>query len=219
MRASGPPTIGSPSGRGASVNTTSRCHSPPSCSRRCHILRRAAGGPAHQIAPGYHRGGGHECRTLIGGCDDPEEGLGRAIHPSLLDFELGSTPTVTRSGQPVFVTATEGRCWAVTSGYVKLLDPHQWQPNHPADPRPGWTVRRSAVRQEGILADWPRRSRSRPSSTVPPKSSRWTPGELEAAIPRTPTSLPCCSSRSRRPEHILERRLLWQFTTPLRAPS
>ena len=134
-------------------------------------------------------------RTPIGGCDALEEGLGRAIHSCLRDYKLSSTTIVT-IGATGFCDETEGRCWAVTSGYVKLLDPRV----------DGTRIIRLLVGRGGLFGDRPfgerafrgsfHRSRSRPSPTAPPKSSRWIAGNLETASHApTPTLHPFCSNR------------------------
>ncbi len=118
----------------------------------------------------------------------------------------------------VFAATTEGRCWAVTSGYVKLLDPR-------AD---GSRIIRLILGRGGIFGGRPFGERAFRGFVTPLEEQavahgpadviEMDRGELEAAS-RADSALAAMLLESMTTRaQFLERRLLCQSTTPLRSP-
>jgi CRP/FNR family transcriptional regulator, cyclic AMP receptor protein len=122
-----------------------------------------------------------------------------------------------KSGQLVYSTTTEGRCWVVASGYVKLLDP-----------RPdGNLFIRLILGRGGLFGDRPFGAGAFRGFASPQHEQAVAHGPAEvleldgAAIEAAANAqaelatllLESVTIRAR----FLERRLLWQFTTPIRA--
>ena len=104
----------------------------------------------------------------------------------------------------------------VTAGYVKLLDP---RPDGDRFirlilGRGGLSVTGRSGRRRS--ADSRRPSTSRPSPTAPRRSWNWT-AELEAAALRQSVLATLLLESATVRAEFIERRLLWQCTTPIRA--
>jgi CRP/FNR family cyclic AMP-dependent transcriptional regulator len=121
------------------------------------------------------------------------------------------------TGQTVYLVIPEGRCWVVAAGYVKLLDP-----------RPdGNRFVRLLMGCGGLFGDRPFGMSAFRGFVSPHQEQAIAHGpavvleldraELEAATQAQPelTTL-LLESLATRAEFV-ERRLLWQFTTPIRA--
>ncbi len=117
----------------------------------------------------------------------------------------------------VFSTTTEGRCWAVTSGYVKLLDPRV----------DGSRIIRLILGRGGLFGDRPFGERAFRGFVSPQQEQAFAHGpaeviemdreELEAASRADGELASMLLESMTARAQFLERRLLWQFTTPLRA--
>ena len=120
-------------------------------------------------------------------------------------------------GRPVYSSVRQGRCWVVTAGYVRLLD----------TPVDGSQVVRLILGRGGLFGDGPFGSRAFGGfmSASPEQAVAHGPVvlleldrlELEtAAQASSELSTLLLESVTSRAE-LLERRLLWQFTSPIRA--
>jgi CRP-like cAMP-binding protein len=121
------------------------------------------------------------------------------------------------AGRMVYSTMPEGRCWVVRAGYVKVIDP-----------RPdGNRFIRLIMGRGGLVGDRPFGERAFRgfASPQPEQAAAHGPvevieldrGELEAAS-RAHAELAALLLESVTARaQFLERRLLWQFTTPVRA--
>ena len=120
------------------------------------------------------------------------------------------------AGQLVYSTMPEGRCWVVGRVRQAARPSRRRQSLHPADPGPRRPLRRSAVRGEGVprvrLA--PARAGRRPR---PRGGHRTGSPELEAAAHAQAELATLLLESVTTRAQFLERRLLWQFTTPIRA--
>ena len=122
-----------------------------------------------------------------------------------------------RAGCPVYLKIPEGRCWVVTDGYVKLLDPRS----------DGSCYIRLIHSRGGLFGDRPFSANAfhgfvsvQPEHAVahgPAEVLELDRSELEAAsmAQRELAALLLESATVR--AQFLERRLLWQCTTPIRA--
>jgi CRP-like cAMP-binding protein len=121
------------------------------------------------------------------------------------------------SGQPVYLTTPDGPCWLVASGYVKLLDARN----------AGSLLVRLILGRGGLFGDCPFGTRAFRGFISPQPEQAIAHGpavlleldrqEVEAASQASAdfSTLLLESVTSR--AQFLERRLLWQFTHPIRA--
>ena len=121
------------------------------------------------------------------------------------------------SGQPIYSTMPEGRCWVVKEGYVKVIDPRL----------DGNRFIRLILRRGGLLGDrpfgacafrgFPSPQHEQAVAHGPAEVLEIDRHELEAeAHARAELAAMLLESVTVRAQ-FLERRLLWQFTTPIRA--
>lgn len=121
------------------------------------------------------------------------------------------------SGKVVYPSFPEGRCWVVASGYVKVLDPRI----------DGRRAIRLIVGKGGLFGDRPFGERAFRGFVSPQQELAIAHGpaqviemdrsELEAAS-RADADLASMLLESMTTRaQFLERRLLWQFTSPIRA--
>ncbi len=121
------------------------------------------------------------------------------------------------AGESVYSTIPEGRCWVVAAGYVKLLDPRV----------DGSRSIRLIQGRGGLFGDRPFgagafRGFASPQHELaaahgPAKVIELDRQEIEAeARSRAEFATLLLESATAR-AHFLERRLLWQFTSPIRA--
>jgi CRP/FNR family cyclic AMP-dependent transcriptional regulator len=122
-----------------------------------------------------------------------------------------------RPGESLFATTPEGRCWAIKSGYVKLLDSRL----------DGSRIIRLILGRGGFLGDRPFGERAFRGFLAPHEEQAVAHGpaeviemdcdELEAASRADAEIASMLLESMTTRAQFLERRLLWQFTTPLRA--
>jgi CRP/FNR family cyclic AMP-dependent transcriptional regulator len=121
------------------------------------------------------------------------------------------------SGEVVYPTFPEGRCWIVAAGYVKVLDPHI----------DGTRFVRLFLGRGGLFGDRPFGYRAFRGFVSPQHEQAIAHGPAEVVeIERAELEAATCAdaefaailleSMATRAQ-FLERRLLWQFTTPIRA--
>lgn len=118
---------------------------------------------------------------------------------------------------PIYLNDAAGRCWVVTKGYVKLIDPH----------KDGHQFVRLILGRGGLFGDRPFGTQAfhgfvtpQPEQALahgPVEAIEVEKGELEAAARgRAELAAMLLESVTYRAQ-FLERRLLWQFTTPIRS--
>ena len=121
------------------------------------------------------------------------------------------------AGQTVYATAPEDRCWVVKAGYVKLLDPLV----------DGHRFIRLILGRGALFGDRPFGERAFRGFAAPQHEVAIAHGpaqvlemereEVEAAVrARAELAAMVLESVTARAQ-FLERRLLWQFTTPIRS--
>jgi CRP/FNR family transcriptional regulator, cyclic AMP receptor protein len=121
------------------------------------------------------------------------------------------------AGQLVYSTFPDGRCWVVVAGYVKLLDPR-------AD---GTRFIRLILSRGGLFGDRPYEGRAFREFVSPQHEQAVAHGpavvleldrqEFEAASQAQAELATLLLESVTTRAQFLERRLLWQFTTPIRA--
>ena len=121
------------------------------------------------------------------------------------------------AGQLVYSTFPDGRCWVVVAGYVKLLDPR-------AD---GNRFIRLILSRGGLFGDRPFEGRAFRGFVSPQHEQAVAHGpavvleldrqEFEAAAQAQAELATLLLESVTTRAQFLERRLLWQFTTPIRA--
>jgi CRP-like cAMP-binding protein len=121
------------------------------------------------------------------------------------------------AGQFVYSTFPDGRCWVVVAGYVKLLDPR-------AD---GTRFIRLILSRGGLFGDRPYEGRAFREFVSPQHEQAVAHGpavvleldrqEFEAASQAQAELATLLLESVTTRAQFLERRLLWQFTTPIRA--
>jgi CRP-like cAMP-binding protein len=121
------------------------------------------------------------------------------------------------AGQPIYLTVPEGRCWVVASGYVKVLDPRP-DGNH---------FVRMILGRGSLFGDRPFEvgafggfispQAEQAVAHSPVEMIELNRFELEAASRSQPQLAVLLLELANSRAQFLERRLLWQFTTPIRA--
>jgi CRP/FNR family cyclic AMP-dependent transcriptional regulator len=121
------------------------------------------------------------------------------------------------AGQPVYPTMPDGRCWVVKAGYVKLLDPRV----------DGNRFVRLILGRGGLFGDRPFGASAFRGFASPQYEQAVAHGpaevveldrpELEAAAHAQAELAILLLESVTTHGQFLERRLLWQFTTPIRA--
>jgi CRP/FNR family transcriptional regulator, cyclic AMP receptor protein len=121
------------------------------------------------------------------------------------------------SGEAVYSTYPEGRCWVVAAGYVKVLDPRS----------DGTRFVRLILSRGGLFGDRPFGDRAFRGFVSPQHEQAFAHGpaevvelergEMEAATCADAEFAALLLESVTTRAQFLERRLLWQFTTPIRA--
>jgi CRP-like cAMP-binding protein len=125
--------------------------------------------------------------------------------------------TSLNSGAAVYSSFPEERCWAVAAGYVKIMDPRV----------DGGRAIRLIVGRGGLFGDRPFGERAFRGFISPQQEQAFAHGpadvvemdrsELEAASRGDGVLASMLLESMTTRVQFLERRLLWQFTTPIRA--
>lgn len=121
------------------------------------------------------------------------------------------------AGQPIYLRATEGRCWVVAAGYVKLIEPHE----------NGKQCIRLILGRGGLFGDRPFGTHAFRGFVTPQHEQAFAHGaatvieisraNLETdATARAELAAKLLESVTARVQ-FLERRLLWQLTTRVRS--
>jgi CRP/FNR family cyclic AMP-dependent transcriptional regulator len=121
------------------------------------------------------------------------------------------------AGESIYLAEPKGRCWVVASGYVRLLDPV-------AD---GVQFIRLILGRGGLFGDLPFGTSAFPGFASPHQEQATAHGpaevlemdrlELEAAARAQAGLATLLLESATTRAQFLERRLLWQFKTPIRA--